>query len=207
VSEKPGPAVQDNPDSDITYCRTAFICFDTISAKEVKMLEPLINSLEKLIRKQGDITSFLVYPLLLFVIYEVFMRYIFNAPTTWGFEATTFLYGLHYMFGLSYADVHGAHVKVDIFTSLASEKVQAVLSIVTNLVLFMPVMICLTIWGIKYAYASTLGLELNSTSWAPPIWPLKILMALCLVFLLIQGVVNLLKDINSLKQQGRKVLP
>jgi TRAP-type mannitol/chloroaromatic compound transport system permease small subunit len=165
------------------------------------MLEPLINSLEKLIRKQGDITSFLVYPLLLFVIYEVFMRYIFNAPTTWGFEATTFL------FGLSYADVHGAHVKVDIFTSLASEKVQAVLSIVTNLVLFMPVMICLTIWGIKYAYASTLGLELNSTSWAPPIWPLKILMALCLVFLLIQGVANLLKDINSLKQQGRKVLP
>jgi TRAP-type mannitol/chloroaromatic compound transport system permease small subunit len=171
------------------------------------MLESVSNNLEKIIRKQGDVTSFLVYPLLFIIVYEVFMRYVFNAPTTWGFEATTFLYGLHYMFGLSYADVHGAHVKVDIFTSLASEKVQAILSIITNLVLFMPVTICLTLYGIKYAYKSTLGLELNSTSWAPPIWPLKILMALCLVFLLLQGIANLLKDIHSLKQQGRKVLP
>jgi TRAP-type mannitol/chloroaromatic compound transport system permease small subunit len=32
-------------------------------------------------------------------------------------------------------------------------------------------------------------------------------MALCLVFLLIQGIANLLKDINILKQQGRKVRP
>ncbi len=171
------------------------------------MLEPLQQNLEKIVRKQGDITSFLVYPLLIIVVYEVFMRYVFNAPTTWGFEATTFLYGLHYMFGLSYADYHGAHVKVDILTSLASEKTQAVISIITNLVLFMPVTICLTLWGIKYAYTSTLGLEVNPTSWAPPIWPLKILMALCLVFLLIQGIANLLKDINILKQQGRKVLP
>jgi len=36
---------------------------------------------------------------------------------------------------------------------------------------------------------------------------LKILMALCLAFLLLQGIANLLKDINSLKQQGRKVNP
>lgn len=171
------------------------------------MLASLANNLEKFIRKQGDVTSFLVYPLLIIVVYEVFMRYVLNAPTTWGFEATTFLYGLHYMFGFSYADVHGAHVKVDIFSSMASEKVQAILSIITNLVLFMPVTICLTLWGIKYAYKSTLGLEVNSTSWAPPIWPLKILMALCLVFLLLQGIANLLKDIHSLKQQGRKVNP
>ncbi len=171
------------------------------------MLEPTISAMEKIIRKQGDVTSFLIYPLLFFVVYEVFMRYIFNAPTTWGFELTTFLYGLHYMFGLSYSDVHGAHVRVDIFTAMASEKIQTIVSIITNLVLFMPVMICLTIWGIKYAYTSTTGLELNSTSWAPPIWPLKILMALCLALLLFQGVANLLKDINSLKQQGRKVLP
>lgn len=171
------------------------------------MLESLSNNLEKIIRKQGDVTSFLVYPLLIIVVYEVFMRYVFNAPTTWAFEATTFLYGLHYMFGLSYADTHGAHVKVDIFSSMASEKVQAVLRIITNLAFFMPVTICLTLYGIKYAHNATLGLEVNSTSWAPPIWPLKILMALCLVFLLLQGIANLLKDIHSLKQQGRKVLP
>jgi TRAP-type mannitol/chloroaromatic compound transport system permease small subunit len=163
------------------------------------MLETVSNTLERIIKKEGDITSLLVYPLLFVVVYEVFMRYAFNSPTTWGFEATTFLYGLHYMFGLAYTDVYDGHVKVDIFTALAPEKLQTILRVLTNLVLFMPVMICMTLWSVKFAYMATLGMEVNSTSWAPPIWPLKILMALCFAFLLIQGIANLLKDINALK--------
>ena len=164
------------------------------------MLESISYSLEQITRKQGDITAFLVYPLLAIVVYEVCMRYVFNAPTTWGFEATMFIYGLHYMFGLSYTDVHGGHVKVDIFTNLASEKVQAVLKVITNLLFFMPVTLLMTLWSIKFAYVSTRGMEVNSTSWAPPIWPLKILMALCFAFLLLQGIANLIKDINAVKQ-------
>ncbi|MCG8684346.1 MAG: TRAP transporter small permease subunit [Desulfobacterales bacterium] len=163
------------------------------------MLETVSKSLERIIKKEGDITSLLVYPLLIVVVYEVFMRYAFNAPTTWGFEATTFLYGLHYMFGLAYTDVYDGHVKVDIFTALAPEKIQTFLRVLTNLVFFMPVIGCMTAWSIKFAYVSTTGMEVNSTSWAPPIWPLKILMALCFAFLLIQGIANLLKDINALK--------
>lgn len=164
------------------------------------MLESITKKLDVLIHTEGELTSFLIYPLLLIVIYEVFMRYVFNAPTTWGFEATTFLYGLHYMFGLAYTDAHDGHVKVDIFTALTPKKVQVWLRIFTNLVFFMPVATCLTIWGTKFAIVSTRGLEANSTSWAPPIWPLKILMAVCLLLLLIQGISNLIKDIQSLKK-------
>jgi TRAP-type mannitol/chloroaromatic compound transport system permease small subunit len=64
----------------------------------------------------------LALPLLVVVVYEVVMRYAFNAPTTWGFEATTFLYGVHYMLGLAYCDVYGGHVRVDIFTSRMPQK-------------------------------------------------------------------------------------
>jgi len=163
------------------------------------MLETLSKKLERIVRKEGDISSMLIYPLLIVVVYEVFMRYAFNAPTTRGFEATTFLYGLHYMFGLAYTDSYDGHVKVDIFTALAPEKVQTFLRVFTNLVFFMPVMGCMALWGIKFAYMSTIQMEVNSTSWAPPIWPLKILMAVCFIFLMIQGVSNLLKDINALK--------
>ncbi len=164
------------------------------------MLESVSESLERITRKEGEITSFLIYPLLAIVVYEVFMRYVFNAPTSWGFEATTFLYGLHYMFGLAYTDVHDGHVRVDIFTALTSEKIQAIIKVITNLAFFMPVMTFMTLWSFKFAYVSTKGLEVNSTSWAPPIWPLKILMAICFLFLLLQGIANLIKDINTLKQ-------
>ncbi|MFO7749956.1 MAG: TRAP transporter small permease subunit [Desulfobacteraceae bacterium] len=164
------------------------------------MLESVSNRIEWFSRKEGEIISFLVYPLLFIVIYEVFMRYVFNAPTSWGFEATTFLYGLHYMFGFAYTDVKDSHVKVDIFTSYLSGKWQTILSIATNAVFFMPVMFFMTIWAFKYAYSSTMGLEINSTSWAPPIWPLKILMACCFLILFCQGIANLINDINKLKR-------
>lgn len=165
------------------------------------MLDSFANTLQTITKKEGDMASFLIYPLLFIVVYEVFMRYAFNAPTSWGFEATTFLYGLHYMFGFAYTDVHDAHVKVDIFTALLSSKKQVLFKILTNLLFFMPVMIPMTIWAFKFAYTSTLGLEVNSTSWAPPIWPIKILMAISFLFLLLQGIANLINDINALTKK------
>lgn len=162
------------------------------------MFSAIAKGIDTFNNKQGQITSMLIIPLLGVVIYEVFMRYGFNAPTVWGFEATAFLYGMHYMFGLAYTDVHKGHVQVDIFTSLASKKVQAALRVLTTLVLFLPVMICMTIWSSKFAIYSIEGMERNSTSWAPSIWPYKIVMALCFLFLLLQGISNLIHDIKSL---------
>ena len=165
------------------------------------MLETIQKAIESFSNKQGEWTSLLIIPLLIVVIYEVCMRYLFNAPTIWGFETTTFLYGMHYMFGLSYTDVTGGHVKVDIFTSRASSKVQTILSILTTLVMFLPVMLCMTIWSFKFALTSIEGLELNSTSWAPPIYPFKSIMALTFLFLLLQGIANLIRDIRMLTEK------
>lgn len=100
------------------------------------MFQRLSRWIDKFITAQGEWTSLLILPLLLVVIYEVLMRYGFNAPTVWGFEATTFLYGLHFMFGISYTDVTGGHVKVDIFTPPAPKKVQAFLGALTTFVFF-----------------------------------------------------------------------
>jgi len=147
------------------------------------MLETIGKGIDAFSRKQGEITSMLIIPLLLVVIYEVFMRYAFNQPTTWGFEMTAFLYGLHYMFGLSYTDVNDGHVRVDIFTARFSKKTQYVISIVTILVLFMPAMTPMVIWSTKYAISCVANLERNSTSWGSPNWPMKCMMALAFFFL------------------------
>jgi len=168
------------------------------------MLKTIADRLYSFNKKEGEIASFLVYPLLFVVIYEVLMRYVFNTPTTWGFELTTFLYGLHFMFGNAYTDVQNGHVKVDIFTTMMPQKIQSILAIFTNVLFFLPVMTCLTIWSFRFAYTSTIGGELNPTSWAPPIWPIKILMAVCFLFLLLQGVANLFNEIHRLKRQSER---
>jgi TRAP-type mannitol/chloroaromatic compound transport system permease small subunit len=169
------------------------------------MLEKISKAIDSFNTKQGDITSLLILPLSFVVIYEVILRYVFNAPTIWGFELTIFLYGLHFMFGYPYTDVLGGNVKVDVFTSRMSEKKQAILNIITTSVFFLPVFICLTIFTFKFAYISTLQREVNSTSWAPTIWPYKIIVAFCFLLLLLQGVSNLLKSIRVLVGQTDQI--
>jgi TRAP-type mannitol/chloroaromatic compound transport system permease small subunit len=160
----------------------------------------LIKFIDKLIDKQGELTSFLIYPLIGIVLFEVFMRYVFNAPTIWGFEATTFAYGLHYMFGLSYAERHDGHVRVDILISRFSKKTQAIMGILTYVLIFLPVYGMMTVGAFKFAFTSIADRELNSTSWAPPIYPFKTLMAVCFLLLLFQGLATLLKHIQSLTE-------
>lgn len=164
------------------------------------MLEAVIKKIDWFIEKQGEISSYLIYPLVLIVIYEVIMRYAFNAPTIWGFEATAFAYGLHYMLGVSYTENQAGHVKVDIITNRLSARAQAILGIITHLVIFAPVWFLMTVGAGKFAYTATITHELNSTSWAPPIWPFKIFMFVSFLFLLIQGISSLLKHIRTLRE-------
>ncbi|MDM8517397.1 TRAP transporter small permease subunit, partial [Desulfobacterales bacterium HSG16] len=106
--------------------------------------------------------------------------------------------GMHYMFGMAYTDVHDSHVKVDIFSSRMPKKIQHILAIATTLIIFLPVISCMAIFSCTFAFTSLQGLERNSTSWGPPIWPLKIIMAITFIFLLAQGISNLIKDVRAL---------
>jgi TRAP-type mannitol/chloroaromatic compound transport system permease small subunit len=163
------------------------------------LLDIIPKGIDAFNRKEGELGALLIVPLTVVVLYEVIMRYVFDAPTIWGFELTTILYGIHYMLGLSYTQVHGGHVKVDVVTTRFSTRTQAIINIITNLGIFLPVFTLVTIWSFKYALTATMELEHNSTSWAPPIYPIKIIMALSFLFLLMQGVSDLLKDIKSLR--------
>ncbi len=164
------------------------------------MLKSLPAIIDGLIDKQGRLSSFLVYPLVLIVLYEVLMRYAFNAPTIWGFEATAFAYGMHYMLGLSYTENQNGHVVVDILITRLSDKTRALFGFLTYLILFLPVYVLMTIGAIKFAATSTAELELNSTSWAPPVWPFKIVMAVSFLFLVLQGLSSLLKHLRAIKE-------
>ena len=169
------------------------------------MLDKLSNTIDTFNIKQGQLSALLALPLLFVVVFEVVMRYIFNAPTIWGFEATTFLYGIHFILGLAYCDILGGHVKVDVFTTLLPIKSQSIIGILTNLVFFMPAMILMTIASWKYALNSIMQGELNPTSWAPPVYPIKTLMALGFSFLLIQGFSNLIHNIRVLQGKAEGV--
>ncbi|MGW8313651.1 MAG: TRAP transporter small permease subunit [Desulfuromonadales bacterium] len=152
--------------------------------------------------KFGFYASYLILPLILVVVYEVMMRYGFNAPTSWAFELTVFLYGSHYCFALAYAHKHNTHVAIDIFESRLPERPRTILRIVANLVLFIPTIGLLTIYTCILAANSWQQWEHASSSWAPPIYPVKTLMAFGFILFFLQGVAKLIQDIRSLKTKS-----
>ena len=151
--------------------------------------------------KFGIYSSYLVLPLIGVVVWEVMMRYGFNAPTSWAFELTVFLYGAHYCFALAFAHKHNTHVAIDIFEARLAERPRTILRVVTNAVLFLPTIGLLTYYICVLAANSWQQWEHASSSWAPPIYPVKTLMAFGFILFFLQGVAKLLQDIRSLKKK------
>lgn len=162
-------------------------------------MRKIARAIDFLNENTGYYTSFLILPLLFVVTYEVVMRYGFNTPTTWGFEATTFLYGVHFVLGLGYTHKHNGHVAIDVFEAKLWHRPRTLLRIVANLIIFIPTMGLMAIWSVIYAGTSWGQWEVASTSWAPPLYPFKTLMAIGFVLLFLQGVAKLIDDFYSLK--------
>lgn len=161
------------------------------------MIDSAIDTLNE---KIGFYASYLILPLIGVVVYEVFMRYGMNAPTSWAFELTVFIYGLHYSFALCYAHKHDTHVSIDVFESRLPEKGRAILRILTNVVLFLPTIGLLTYYTGVLAASSWQEWEHASSSWAPAVYPYKTLMAIGFLLFFLQGVAKLLQDIRSLSK-------
>ncbi len=168
------------------------------------MIDKITSGIDWFVEKQGNVSSFLIIPLLGVVIFEVFMRYGFNSPTIWAFEVTMFFYGMHYMFGLSYTDHFDGHVKVDIFVMRLPLKARLIIKILSFLIISLPVVLGVIIWTFYFGLTATLNLERSWSSWAPYLWPYKDLMVLAFIILFLQGVSDLLRTIKELKSIGKE---
>ena len=160
----------------------------------------LAGAIDTLNEKVGFYASYLILPLIIVVVWEVLMRYVFNTPTSWAFELTVFLYGIHFCFALAYAHKHNTHVAIDVFESRLPARPKLILRIFTNTVLFIPSVGLLTYYICVMAASSWQQWEHASSSWAPAIYPLKTLMAIGFILFFLQGLAKLITDIRSLKE-------
>lgn len=166
-------------------------------------MDTIARFIDQLNELVGKTNALLILPLVGVVMWEVMMRYVFNAPTSWGFELTVFLYGVHYMLGLGFTERQGGHVAVDVVVNMLSPRKRALVGVISSILFFIPVWAIMAYASIVYAITSTAGFERNATSWGPPIWPLKILMALGFILLLLQGVSTMIKHIQTYRAAGR----
>lgn len=142
----------------------------------------------------GKSFGWLILVLTLGTSYEVFMRYILVAPTTWAFDISYITYGGLFLMAGAYTLSRNGHVRGDVIYRLWPARVQASIDLVLYLIFFFPAVVAWIYAGWGFAKMSVQFRELSIFSPAGvPVFPLKALIPVTGVLLLLQGIAETIR--------------
>jgi TRAP-type mannitol/chloroaromatic compound transport system permease small subunit len=151
----------------------------------------------------GKTIGWLVIPMMLALVYEVFARYFFNSPTIWAYDITFMLYGTHFMIGAAFTLLKKGHVRTEFIYQHLRPKWQGLIDSLFYLLCFFPGLIIFFFVAIKYAQKSwILNERMVSSTWMPLIYPLKTMIPIGIGLLIIQGISELRKSIYAVRNDS-----
>jgi TRAP-type mannitol/chloroaromatic compound transport system permease small subunit len=158
-------------------------------------MKKFLKVIDRMNEMIGKAISFLILVLVSVIVYEIFVRYIFNSPTIWANEISQMVYGAYVILLGGYLQQRDGHVNVDILYSRFKPRTRAIINLFTWLLFFAFCGVILLKGG-EMAWDSFLYRETDPTVFAPPIYPLKMLIPLGALLLLLQGMVKYIGDIK-----------
>lgn len=138
--------------------------------------------------------------LTLSVVYEVFVRYVLNAPTVWAFDMMVQMYGALFLMCGAYALAQDTHVRADVIYRLIPVRGQAALDFVLYFLFFFPGILALVWYGYEIASDSWRYKEVSFNSPASiQIYFFKSLIPLSGGLLMIQGIAELVRCVMAMR--------
>ena len=164
-------------------------------------MQRFLLTVDKISTFVGHAFSWLIVVLTLQVSWEVFSRYALDAPHAWAFDAMIMLYGTLFMMAGAYTLAKNGHVRGDVLYGFFRPRTQATIDLILYIVFFVPGVFALTYAGYFYAAESwAINEHSNVTADGPPIYPFKTIIPIAGAFLLLQGIVEIVRCIICLRQ-------
>ncbi len=164
------------------------------------MAKTIVN-IDKLSKWIGNIVCWILMPLIFAMTYEVLARKLFLAPTIWAYDISRFLYGALFMLGAAYALSRGVHIRADFLYRNFKIKNQGLIDFWLYLLFYFPGLIVFLYMTIGFVGESIQRGERGmDTTWMPYMWPIKSCLLIGIIFLLVQGVSELLKSYWAAKK-------
>ena len=164
-------------------------------------MQKLLLFIDKLSTFVGHAFSWLIVALTLHVSWEVFSRYALDNPRAWAFDVMIMLYGTLFMMAGAYTLAKSGHVRGDVLYGFFRPRTQATIDVILYVVFFIPGVFALTYAGYFYAAESwAINEHSNITAEGPPVYPFKTVIPLAGAFLLVQGIVEIIRCVICLKQ-------
>jgi TRAP-type mannitol/chloroaromatic compound transport system permease small subunit len=144
----------------------------------------------------GKAFAWLILVLTFGISYEVFVRYVLRAPTSWAFDFSYINYGALFLMAGAYTLARNGHVRADVLYRFWPPRRQASMDLVLYILFFIPAVLAFIYSGWNYAAFSVRFREVSIFSPAGvPVFPLKALIPVTGVLLLLQGIAEICRCI------------
>ena len=174
--------------------------YDAAMATVPSGVQKAVTILDNISIIVGKFGAWFCVPMIFCLVWEVFMRYVFVAPTIWASDLTVQLFGAMYMLASPYCLRDGGHVRTDFFYHNWSVRTRALSDLLHYILLFFPAHIVFLQVGWAYFMKSFLANEVSPLSgWMPIIWPAKFCIPFYVAITMTQGISEVIKCIYRIK--------
>ena len=164
-------------------------------------MQNLLLTIDKISTWIGQFFSWLIVALTLMISWEVFSRYVLDAPHPWAFDVMSMMYGSLFMMAGAYTLSKNGHVRGDVLYGFFPPRLQAWLDLVLYILFFIPGVVALAWAGYGFAAESwAINEHSNVTANGPPVYPFKTILPIAGAFLLAQGLVEIVRCIVCIQQ-------
>ncbi|MGM0701499.1 MAG: TRAP transporter small permease subunit [Pseudomonadota bacterium] len=166
-------------------------------------IPPERNALDRIVTRGGRGAAWLVLLAMGISVVEVFMRYAFNAPTSWVHETVVFLIAMIFALGGPAAMARNGHIRVRVLYDSVGPRLRHWLDRFNDLV---TLGFCLTMsyaafhlfWNASHNPLGEWQLERSGTSWNPPFPALiKGMILFALVLMTLQASLHLIQSLRA----------
>jgi TRAP-type mannitol/chloroaromatic compound transport system permease small subunit len=155
-------------------------------------------------RRVGQLMYLLLLVMILVGIYNASVRYLggffgANLSSNAYLELQWYMFGAVFMLGAAYTLQRNGHVRVDVLQSRLSEKGKAWIDLIGILVFMIPFCVIVFWLSLPWVINSWHLLETSSDPGGLPRYPIKTVVPVAFLFLLLQGVSQLIKAVAVIR--------
>ena len=158
------------------------------------MLKSVLKAIDAISDSSGKLVSFLIFIGVGVLVWEVTLRYLFNAPTIWAHGVAQRLFATYAILLGAYTLRQGGHVKVDILYNRLSMRTRAILDLFTATLFFL---FCgVLVWkGGIFAWTSVMMEERCNTVFNAILYPVKVMLPLGAFLIVLQQMAEFTRNV------------
>ena len=156
--------------------------------------------LKKIISKTGKISSWFSLELVLLISTDVLLRYVFNFSTAALYEMEWHLFAIIFLLASPYTLQKNKHVRVDVFYNNFSKRKKNIIDLIGNIIFLIPFSFIIFYTSLPFVADSYSILESSPDPGGLPYrFIIKSIIPIAFFLLMIQGILNAIKNYNNIK--------